>query len=75
MISSMLGFAPRRFRDSIDQYPYAFNIVYVHGPTCFRLIFFNDTSHYHRHAGGFSAMPSNRLSPYWFVLNPRESLS
>jgi broad specificity phosphatase PhoE len=71
VISSMLGFDPRRYRDNLDQSPCALNIVDVRGPICFRLILFNDTSHYTREAGEIAAMPGNRLSPHWSVSNPQ----
>ena len=71
VISSMLGFDPRRYRDNLDQSPCALNIVDVRGPTCFRLILFNDTSHYTCDTGEIAAMPGNRLSPHWSVSNPQ----
>ena len=70
-ISSMLGFDPRRYRDNLDQSPCALNIVDVRGPTCFRLILFNDTSHYTCDIGEVAVMPGNRLSPHWSELNPQ----
>lgn len=72
LISSMLGFDPRRYRDNLDQSPCALNIVDVRGPTCFRLILFNDTSHYTtRETGEIAAIPGNRLSPHWSELHPQ----
>lgn len=70
VISSMLGFDPRRYRDNLDQSPCALNIVDVRGSTCFRLMLFNDTSHYTRETGELAAKPSNRLSPDWSTANP-----
>ena len=69
VISSMLGFDPRRYRDNLDQSPCALNIVDVRGPTCFRLMLFNDTSHYSHETGEIAAMPGNRLSPHWSASN------
>jgi probable phosphoglycerate mutase len=71
VISSMLGFDPRRYRDNLEQSPCALNIVEVRGPTSFRLVLFNDTSHYTRETGEIAAMPGNRLSPHWSALNPQ----
>ena len=71
VISSMLGFDPRRYRDNLDQSPCALNIVDVRGPTCFRLILFNDTSHYSCDIREVAATPGNRLSPHWSELNPQ----
>ena len=67
LLSSLLGFDPRRYRDSLDQKPAALNIVDFRDPTCSRLILFNDTSHYE--AGGLAipATPTSRLSKYWNV--------
>ena len=50
LLSSLLGFDPRRYRDNLDQKPAALNIVDFRDPTCARLSLFNDTSHYD--AGG-----------------------
>jgi broad specificity phosphatase PhoE len=65
VISSMLGFDPRRYRDNLDQSPCALNIVDVRGPTCFRLTLFNDTSHYADAAGDVPPVPQQRLSGLW----------
>ena len=70
VISSMLGFDPRRYRDNLDQSPCALNIVDVRGPTCFRLVLFNDTSHYYRENGELATLSGNRLSPQWSESNP-----
>lgn len=65
VISSMLGFDPRRYRDNLDQSPCALNIVDVRGPTCFRLTLFNDTSHYILNESDVPPVPSKRLSGHW----------
>lgn len=67
VISSILGFDPRRYRDNLDLSPCALSIVDVRGPTCFRLALFNDTSHYSQEAGDLATMHANRLSPHWSV--------
>ncbi len=45
LLSSLLGFDPRRYRDNLDQFPAAFHIVESRGLTCNRLVFFDDVSH------------------------------
>lgn len=62
LLSSLLGFDPRRYRDNLDQSPAALNIVDFRGPTRARLTLFNDTSHYE------NAIPTcarDRLSSWW----------
>ena len=46
ILSSLLGFDPRRYRDNLDQQPAALNIVDFRDPSRARLTLFNDTSHY-----------------------------
>ena len=66
MLSSLLGFDPRRYRDNLDQAPCALNIMDVRSPTCFRLALFNDTSHYQEDRTGDAApVSTGRLSPQW----------
>ncbi len=65
VLSSMLGFDPRRYRDNLDQSPCALNIVDARSPTCFRLTLFNDTSHYTQEAGDVPSVPTRRLSAHW----------
>jgi probable phosphoglycerate mutase len=64
LLSALLGFDPRRYRDNLDQAPAALNIVDSRGPTSNRLSLFNDVSHY---SGGVDTpMPAaGRLSPMW----------
>ena len=50
LLSSLLGFDPRRYRDNLDQKPAALNIVDFRDPTRARLTLFNDTSHYDKTA-------------------------
>ncbi|HEY7769380.1 histidine phosphatase family protein [Longimicrobium sp.] len=61
LLSSLLGFDPRRYRDNLDQSPAALNIVDFRGPTRARLTLFNDTSHYDLTPD----TPRARLSPAW----------
>jgi broad specificity phosphatase PhoE len=65
LLSSLLGFDPRRYRDNLDQDPAALNIVDFKDPVRARLMLFNDTSHYS--LGGLS-MPQPAeacLSTWW----------
>lgn len=66
VLSSLLGFDPRRYRDNLDQSPCALNILDGRSPTCFRLALFNDTSHYARlDLGDTPPVSSQRLSSRW----------
>jgi broad specificity phosphatase PhoE len=65
LLSSLLGFDPRRFRDNLDQNPAALNIVDFRSPTMARLTLFNDTSHYTAAGKGIPAIPQARLSKAW----------
>ncbi|MBK9926533.1 MAG: histidine phosphatase family protein [Anaerolineales bacterium] len=61
VLSSLLGFDVRGFRDRLDQAPACLNILDFKDPVRARLMLFNDTSHY--------ANQPNRahkhLSPWW----------
>jgi probable phosphoglycerate mutase len=63
LLSSLLGFDPRRYRDNLDQKPAALNIVDFRNPTRARLTLFNDTSHYDKAA--IPEIPKARLSKWW----------
>src|SRR5437868_14818645 len=65
LLSSLLGFDPRRYRDNLDQKPAALNIVDFRDPTRARLTLFNDTSHYDKTA--IPELPKARLSKWWNV--------
>ena len=65
LLSSLLGFDPRRYRDNLDQSPAALNIVDFRDPTRARLTLFNDTSHYSSTGLAIPAIPSERLSSSW----------
>ena len=65
LLSSLLGFDPRRYRDNLDQDPAALNIVDFKGVVRARLMLFNDTSHY---SEGGLALPRPTgacLSKWW----------
>lgn len=65
MLSSLLGFDPRRYRDNLDQSPAALNIVDFRDPSRARLTLFNDTSHYEHGGLAIPAIPGARLSSWW----------
>ncbi len=63
LLSSLLGFDPRRYRDNLDQKPAALNIVDFRDPTRARLTLFNDTSHYDKDT--IPDVPKASLSRWW----------
>lgn len=65
LLSSLLGFDPRRYRDNLDQLPAALNIVDFKDPSHARLTLFNDTSHYAEAGLAFPGVPVARLSKWW----------
>jgi probable phosphoglycerate mutase len=65
LLSSLLGFDPRRYRDSLDQKPAALNIVDFRDTTRARLTLFNDTSHYDAAGKAIPPMPQATLSKWW----------
>src|ERR1700687_4710458 len=62
LLSSLLGFDPRRYRDNLDQNPAALNIVDFKDAVSARLTLFNDTSHYAAAGLAIPAVPTSRLS-------------
>ncbi|MBA3963141.1 MAG: histidine phosphatase family protein [Chthoniobacterales bacterium] len=65
LLSSLLGFDPRRYRDNLDQSPAALNIVDFKDAAHARLTLFNSTSHYSTPATQVPSMPTARLSKWW----------
>jgi probable phosphoglycerate mutase len=65
LLSSLLGFDPRRYRDNLDQSPAALNIVDFKDPAHARLTLFNDTSHYSETGLSIPCVPGSRLSKWW----------
>ena len=65
LLSSLLGFDPRRYRDNLDQKPAALNIVDFRDATRSRLALFNDTSHYDKAGQAIPEIPESRLSKWW----------
>jgi broad specificity phosphatase PhoE len=70
ILSSLLGFDPRRYRDNLDQQPAALNIVDFRDPSRARLTLFNDTSHYTEQGLAIPAIAQKRLSKWWSVAEP-----
>jgi probable phosphoglycerate mutase len=65
LLSSLLGFDPRRYRDNLDQKPAALNIVDFRDPVRSRLTLFNDTSHYDLAGRAIPEAPAGQLSKWW----------
>jgi probable phosphoglycerate mutase len=65
LLSSLLGFDPRRYRDNLDQKPAALNIVDFKDPVRPRLTLFNDTSHYDKGGKAIPEVPKGQLSKWW----------
>ena len=68
LLSSLLGFDPRKYRDRLDQSPCALNILDFKDVAHARLTLFNDTSHY---TVDVPAVPQRRLSKTWSEGNQR----
>src|SRR5467141_2807745 len=65
LISSLLGFDPRRYRDNLDQKPAALNIIDFRDPERSRLTLFNDTAHYDLAGRAIPRAPAGQLSKWW----------
>jgi len=74
LLSSLLGFDPRRYRDNLDQSPAALNIVDFKDCTRARLTLFNDTSHYEAEGLALPAAPAARLSKWWSESVPQQPI-
>ena len=61
VLSSLLGFDARGYRDRLDQSPACLNVVDFRGPTRPRLMLFNDVSHYQDQP----RRPQSNLSKWW----------
>ncbi len=61
LISSLLGFDARGYRDRLDQSPACLNVLDFKDPVRARLMLFNDISHYADHP----SRPHGRLSKWW----------
>lgn len=69
LLSSLLGFDPRRYRDNLDQKPAALNIVDFRDATRARLSLFNDTSHYDKGGVAIPEISKSSLSKWWNMRN------
>src|SRR3954470_2421767 len=65
LLSSLIGFDPRRYRDTLDQSPASLTIVDFKDPTCARLALFNDTSHYSEGGNALPTISGPTLSKAW----------
>jgi probable phosphoglycerate mutase len=66
LLSSLLGFDPRRYRDRLDQSPAALNVLDFKDVAHARLTLFNDISHYADDEGcAVPDTPRARLSKTW----------
>ena len=65
LLSSLLGFDPRRYRDNLDQKPAALNIVDFKDPVRSRLTLFNDTAHYDLAGRAIPRAPAGQLPKWW----------
>ena len=61
LLSSLLGFDARGYRDRLDQSPACLNVVDFRDPVRARLMLFNDVSHYQDHP----RRPYGNLSKWW----------
>lgn len=61
IMSSLLGFDGRGYRDRLDQSPACLNVVDFKDPIRARLMLFNDVSHYADHPRD----PAHNLSKWW----------
>lgn len=61
LISSLLGFDARGYRDRLDQSPACLNVIDFKDPTKARLMLFNDVSHY----AGQPSRQHVHLSKWW----------
>ncbi len=65
ILSTLLGFDPREYRERLDQSPAALNVLDFKDVAHARLTLFNDTSHYAPVGANIPPIPSNRLSKVW----------
>lgn len=65
LLSSLLGFDPRSYRDRLEQNPACLNILDFKGATRARLVLFNDISHYAVTSSATPLIPKKRLSKWW----------
>jgi broad specificity phosphatase PhoE len=66
LLSSLLGFDARGYRDRLDQAPACLNVVDFKDPVRARLMLFNDTSHYRNRP----RVATENLSKWWDDTSP-----
>jgi probable phosphoglycerate mutase len=66
VISSLLGFDARGYRDRLDQSPACLNVVEFRDPVRARLMLFNDVSHYQ----DMPRLAQSNLSKWWDIPAP-----
>jgi len=67
LLSALLGFDPRFYRDRLDQSPACLNVLDFKDSSHARLTLFNDVSHYDR---GAPEAPCAHLSSWWDAVKP-----
>ena len=70
LMSSLLGFDPRGYRDRLDQSPACLNVLDFKDVVRARLMLFNDVSHYQ---GDAPRLSGHNLSKWWDAGTPRPS--
>lgn len=65
LLSAIIGFDPRTYRDRLDQSPGCLNVLDFKGPSHARLTLFNDVSHWALAGPSTPGMPARRLSSWW----------
>lgn len=65
LVSSLLGFDPRAYRDHLDLSSASLTILDFKDMMHARLTLYNDTSHYSEAGMAIPDMPKNRLSKWW----------
>ena len=65
LLSSLLGFDARGYRDRLDQSPACLNVVDFKDPVRARLMLFNDISHYQRPAAARRRQPVEVVGRRW----------
>jgi len=61
ILSGLLGFDPRSYRDRLEQSPACLNVIDIGDAFRARLMLFNDTSHY----ADRPRVPNQALSKWW----------
>jgi probable phosphoglycerate mutase len=65
LLSAVLGFDPRTYRDHLDLSPASLSILDFRDACHGRLTVFNDVAHYAKDGGAIPPLPEGRLSKVW----------